>query len=90
MGNIKDEIKSRLIFIPRWLNLLYYFQEGYSLSDLGKKSDTTQAYMYKLITALEHQKIVTTKIKGRRRIITLTKKGELLRDHVCGICYILK
>ena len=90
MGNIKDEIKSRLIFIPRWLNLLYYFQEGYSLSDLAKKSDTTQSYMYKLITSLERKKVLTTKIIGRRRVITLTKKGEQLRDHVCGICFLLK
>lgn len=48
---------------------------------ISKKIDTTYAHTVKIISTLEDGEMVKTEKKGRKKILSLTDKGQMYADH---------
>jgi DNA-binding MarR family transcriptional regulator len=50
-------------------------------SIISKKIDTTYAHTVKILSRLEENGLIETEKKGRKKILTLTDKGETYADN---------
>lgn len=54
-------------------------------SQLAKEVDCTYSHAVKILQTLEEMGLVGFEKKGRIKIIKLTKKGEMVSDHIANI-----
>jgi len=57
-------------------------QTGDTTTSIHKRTNATYPHQHKIIKQLEQDGIITTILKGRIRIITLTKKGILIQQTI--------
>lgn len=55
-------------------------REDIYASAISRKIDTTYAHTVKIVSRLEEQDLIETDKQGRKKIITLTEKGEKFAD----------
>lgn len=51
-------------------------QGAYHISDLAKKTDVTYLHARDVVNMLEEAGLVKTEKKGRKRLVSLTERGE--------------
>lgn len=56
--------------------------DGFSKTDASKKSEMNVAYSHKVIAQFENHGLIKIQKADRRRVITLTEKGLLLRERI--------
>jgi len=60
-------------------------KNGLDISTVSKESDITYSHCVNLVNDLESENIVKTKIDGRRRVLTLTKKGAEIQTNLLKV-----
>ena len=58
-------------------------------STVAKTIDCTYSHVVKILQEMEKAKLVTFQKKGRLKIITLTKKGQEIAEHIERIRHLL-
>lgn len=62
------------------LEVVYQSEEETITSDIGRIVDTTYAHAVKQIQRMEDDELLEREKKGRRKIVTLTSKGEKVAE----------
>jgi len=74
------------ILYPTAINVFLSIKDGIYLLEIYRKNLSTFATICRLVNKFEEAGLIKTEKIGRRRIITLTKKGESIRDNLREIC----
>ena len=69
------------IFIPTWMTTIIELPTETVLT-LAKNLNVTQAHLYNLLDDLEAQKYIIQSKKGRCTVITLTSKGQKMKEAI--------
>lgn len=62
--------------------MLVAIEDGISKTDLAKKCDITYSHTFGVLKSFQKRKLITLQATGRRKLITLTDKGNELRERV--------
>lgn len=69
------------IFNNKPIQMLIHINYKYNtVSKVMRITNTTQKYTYNVIEFLQFNNLITSQYIGRERIITLTKKGIIIRN----------
>jgi len=65
-----------VIFLPAWMECLYYIDMGYILHDIHMKKALTASHVYNISRELERQGLVDIEKVGRTNVVVITEKGQ--------------
>lgn len=69
----------RLIFLPRWVDVLIT-AEGNNITEITRKNYITTSHVNAIIKGLQKKGLVTGEITGREKTIHLTREGETVKN----------
>lgn len=83
---------SNIIIFHKWVDLLTSLQvkENPSMHRLSRQLDITYSHITKLVAEMERLNWIKTSKKGRERVISLTGKGEEMKNSIMPVILELK
>jgi predicted transcriptional regulator len=82
--------KMKNIYYPKWMEIIEHTEKGDSLYGISKKTIITYSHIVKIVRELIELKYMKKELKGRKNYITLTKKGESIKENIIKIKYEVK
>jgi DNA-binding MarR family transcriptional regulator len=67
------------------INMIVLLSYEMSISQLHKKTASAYDYVLENIHIFEKKRLVKVRIEGRKRMVSLTRKGKELREYLLNI-----